>query len=168
MDRADRDAKARRDVLCPEVALEAERDDHAVIRRQRSQSRFDHVAIVGAGVGITGGDHELVGDVGRPLARCTREAVAALVDEDPIEPGLEAVGIAEGRPLPPGLDERIMRCVLGVRTVAEDRIRQAVRPIEMLVRQPPKRSRGGSTRAPTSTALESATCSASIVAFTMT
>ena len=55
--------------------------------------------------------HDLVGDVPR-LPACGAKTIAAGVDEDPVEPLVEPGGVPQRRPLPPGLDERVVGRVL--------------------------------------------------------
>ena len=58
------------------------------------------------------GEPELIGDVTGDAPGRSAQPVLAGVDEDPVEPGLEPIGVAEGRPLPPRLDERVVGRVL--------------------------------------------------------
>ena len=83
---------------------------------------------------VAGGDRDLGRDVGRLAARGP-QPVATGVDEDPVEPRLEPRRVAQRRPLPPGLLERVVRRVLGVGRVVQDRAGQAVGGVEMVVGQ---------------------------------
>ena len=51
----------------------------------------------------------------------------ALVDEDPVEPGVEGIEVAQPRQLPPRGQERVLGRVRGGRLAAEDRRGEAVR-----------------------------------------
>lgn len=55
------------------------------------------------------------------------------MDQDAAEPVLEARWIPEGRPLAPGLDERIVRGILGVIGIAEDGECQPIARLELPV-----------------------------------
>src|SRR5688500_7022361 len=83
---------------------------------------------------IAGRDRDRCRDVAS-LPALRSKAVATGVDEDSIEPGLEARRVTEGRPLAPGLLERVVGSILRVGRVAEDRPRQAVGGVEMMVRK---------------------------------
>src|SRR5215212_3052198 len=83
---------------------------------------------------VAGRDCDLGRDVRRAPVACP-DAVAARIHEDAVEPGLEPGGITERGPLPPSLDERVMCGVLCLGGIAEDRPREAIRLVEMLVRQ---------------------------------
>ena len=63
------------------------------------------------------------------------QPIATGVDEDPVEPGLEARRVPQGRPLPPRLLERVVRGVLRVGCVAQDRAGKAVGRVEMIIGQ---------------------------------
>ena len=61
--------------------------------------------------------------------------VVAGVDEDPMDPGLEAVRITElGQPAP-GEHEGVLQCVLGEARVAQDPPGNRVEPVADLVHQ---------------------------------
>lgn len=64
------------------------------------------------------------------------EAVATDVNEDPPEPGVELLGIAEAVMLPPCSDERVVGRILGLLCVAEDEPGEAVGRVEALVDKP--------------------------------
>src|SRR5438093_396046 len=63
------------------------------------------------------------------------EPVPAGVDEDPIEPRLETRGVAQRGPLAPRLDIRVVRRVLGLGGVAQDRSCKSIRRVEMALRE---------------------------------
>ena len=116
-----------------QVAEVAKRNDDLVVWRERGQP-------------ISRTSRRAFDRAGRPSARATSvemsvvcqrdvrsQAVAADVDEDPIEPGLEPGWIAQRRPPAPGLDERVVRRVLRLDRVAEDGARQTIGGVKMLV-----------------------------------
>jgi hypothetical protein len=91
---------------------------------------------VSAAIGVIARrDRDLGGDVGR-LSACRTQPVPAGVDEDPVEPRLESGPVTKRVPLAPRLDERVVGRVLRLDRIAEDRPRETVRPVEMLVGQP--------------------------------
>ncbi len=61
-------------------------------------------------------------DIGREVPATPRFGVAR-VDEDPMEPRLEAIEVAQGGKLPPHLDEGHLDGVLGEVRVAQDPMR---------------------------------------------
>jgi nitroreductase len=61
------------------------------------------------------------------------------VDEEHPEPGLESIGVPEGRELAPGGDEGALQRVLGEVGVAQDPRRDRVHPVAGLADQPPER-----------------------------
>jgi len=70
------------------------------------------------------------------------EAVATDVDQDPIEPGLEAIGIAQRPGGAPGAQERLLGRVLRLELVTKDESRQPVGAIELSCRQAAEAVRG--------------------------
>ena len=118
-DRSDRRAGASGDLVDRQVPEEPQRDHDPMVRRQPAQGCPELVAIVDAAhrVAIRRSDvdsvHRLRGQVdNRPPGRLA-ESIPAHVHKDPIEPGPEALSVAKLAPVTPGLDERIVRCVLG-------------------------------------------------------
>ena len=121
-----------RDRLDRQVAVVAKGDDDPVVGRQRRDGVGQDVAVVRLREWVTGRDRDLGRDVRRLPARGP-QPIAAGVDEDPVEPRLEPRRVAQRRPLPPGLVERVVRGVLGVGRVAQDRAGQAIGRVEMVV-----------------------------------
>ena len=67
-------------------------------------------------------------DVRGPAPRPPRFGVAG-VDEDPVDPGVEAIDLAQLRKLPPGRDEGLLDGILGPPDVAQDPMRDDEEPI---------------------------------------
>ena len=86
------------------------------------------------GEGVTGRDRDLGRDV-RGVPASGSQPIATGVDEDPVEPWLEAGRVPQRRPLPPGLLERVVRGVLCLGGVAQDRPGKAVCRVEMFIGQ---------------------------------
>ena len=61
---------------------------------------------------VTRRDRDLGRDV-RGAPASGSKSIATRVDEDPVEPWLEPRRVPQRRPLPPGLLECVVRCVLG-------------------------------------------------------
>src|SRR4029079_13817187 len=99
-----RDAESDSDVRDGQVAVVAKRDHDLVVGREARDRGADDIAVLGVDGVVAGGKGGLDGDVGRGSPR-PAQSVAAGVDEDPVEPRLEAGLIAEGLPLSPRLDE---------------------------------------------------------------
>ena len=96
--------------------------------------------------GVGGRERELVGDVdGRAPGRSTQPVLAG-VHEDPVEPRLESFRVAEGRPLPPRLDERVVGHVLRLGRVAQDHPGEPIGGVQVLVGEPLERRRRGRAR----------------------
>ena len=137
-DRPGRHVETRRDVLDGQIAVEPQRDDDLVVGRQRRDRRTENVTVLGVPGVVAGRERDLDRDVGRLPALGT-QSVPTGVDKDPVEPWLEPRRIAQGLPLPPGLHEGIVGGVLRLGRVAQDRARQPVGPIEVLVREADER-----------------------------
>jgi hypothetical protein len=54
------------------------------------------------------------------------KAVAAAVDDDPAEPGIEPAGIAQSEPLSPRRSKRVLGRFFGIAGVAENRPSQSI------------------------------------------
>ena len=68
----------------------------------------------------------------RPRCSCAWRpgAVAAGVEEDPVKPGIEAIGIAQGGQVPPASDERLLDGVLRAVRVPQDEPGRGVEPTD--------------------------------------
>ena len=117
-----------------QVAVVAERDDDSVLGRQSRDGVGQEVAVVRLSEWVTGRDRDLGRDV-RGLPARGPQPIATRVDEDPVEPWLEPRRVPQRRPLPPGLLERVVRRVLGIGRVAQDRAGQAIGGVEMVIGQ---------------------------------
>ena len=58
------------------------------------------------------------------------ELIAAGVEEEPVEPGVEAIGIAQGGQVPPAPDERLLDGVLRAVGVLQDESSRGVQPAD--------------------------------------
>ena len=58
------------------------------------------------------------------------ELIAAGVEEEPVEPGVEAIGVAQGGQVPPAPDERLLDGVLGAVRVLQDESSRGVQPAD--------------------------------------
>ena len=68
------------------------------------------------------------------------ESISTDVDEDAVEPRLEVQRVSQGRPLAPRLKQSVMGRVLCFPRVAQDRPREPVRRVEVVVGQTRKGS----------------------------
>src|ERR1035437_10041775 len=126
------------DVLDGHVGPEPEDHDYSVVGVETRERSAQFVA---AGGGLT-----LVGDArqARQLERLSAasgplaKTVAADVDENPTEPRLELVGVAQLVPIAPGRGEGVLRGVLGFLRTAQDRPSKSVRLVELARRHQPK------------------------------
>jgi hypothetical protein len=48
------------------------------------------------------------------------------IDQEPVQPGIEPVRISQGGEVEPGIDQRVLDCVLGSAIVANDEPRDGV------------------------------------------
>lgn len=98
---------------------------------EASEAALQHVAIGEADRGVvTCGavERQHVDLVG--AAAGTAALVVTGVDEQPPEPRLEAVGVAQLGQLPPRADEALLDRVVGAVHVTQDAVRQGVEPVE--------------------------------------
>ena len=129
-DRADRDAEDLGD-LGRVTALEVvEHEQGALLRRQAAEAPLELVAV--------GDAQEVVGrgrDVHRQDAQVRDAATLALrlgearADDEAVEPGVEAVRIAEPGQVTPGDDQRFLQGILGPIDVAEDPLGERVEAV---------------------------------------
>jgi hypothetical protein len=106
----------------PEGVMEDE--DGTLLRRKSPKAAVQLVTIVdGQELVDVGGCVRLEqDDIGREMPATSRFGVAG-VDEDPMEPRIESIEVAERRELPPHLDEGNLDRVLGEVGVAQDPMR---------------------------------------------
>ncbi len=118
----------------PEVVVQDE--NRPLFDREPAICPLQFVA-VGDGVGLVRGRrpaNRQDPDVGRPVASPLRFVVAG-VNEDPMDPRLEAICITEMREPPPGENEGTLQRVLGETAVAQDPVRDGVEDVTDLVHQ---------------------------------
>ena len=96
-------------------------EDRPLIDREPAERPLQLVAVGDGGAAVRGRwpIHGQDPDVGRPLASPLRFVVAG-VDEDPMDPGLEALGLPQVRDPAPGEHEGVLQRVLGETRVAQD------------------------------------------------
>ena len=125
-----RDPQGGGRLLDGEVEIEAKDDDRPMIDGQALEAALEQVARgeLGGGVGLRGLDAQ-DGD-GRRLASAALELVVHVVDEEPTEPGIEAVGVAQAGQVAPAGDERLLDRVLGAIGVAQDEARHGEEPVD--------------------------------------
>ena len=106
-------------------------DDRAVLGIEAAHAALDLIPVgrgrlgVGHREGVDLGELDLdAAALGRP------ELIAAGVEEEPVEPGVEAVGVAQGGQVPPASDERLLDGVLGTVGVPEDQSGGGVEPAD--------------------------------------
>ena len=103
----------------PDVVVQHE--DRALLDRQPAESPLQLVAIGQDGAAVRGrwAVERQAADLGGPRSGTSRLVVAG-VDEDSMDPGLEALRIPQPRHLAPGQDEGVLQRVLGQSRVAQD------------------------------------------------
>jgi hypothetical protein len=136
LDGSTRRAGSLGDVVDRQVAPEPEDDDDPLVGIQHRERPGERVARRDGlnSVGPDEPDH-LPKSFRRQLDDRTppprSEPVAAGIDDDPAEPRLEAIPVAQARPAAPRGDRGIVNRVLGLHRVAEDDGRQPVGAVEM-------------------------------------
>ena len=143
LDRALRPAGAVRHVRQRQVGEVVQHDDHPLVGIEERHRSHDLVPLQDAAERIGLGDR--LGDrVERDEAHAaaTTQAVAADVDQDAVEPGLEAVGVAQGPGRPPGAKERLLGRVLGLDLVAQEQAGQPIGAVQLSCRQATEAIRG--------------------------
>ena len=98
-----------------------ENEDGPLLRRKPPEATVQLVAIVDPEKLVDGGRCVRLeqDDIGREVPAPSRLGVAG-VDEDPVEPCLEPIEVAQGGEVPPDLDEGYLDRVLGEVGVAQD------------------------------------------------
>ena len=135
------------------VALEVmQHEDGALLDPESPEAALQLVAVEHAGQLIVAGPvaQGHLADLHRmPAAGLASLAVAA-PDEHPMEPGVEAVGIAQRGQVAPRGDERLLRGVGGTIRVAQDQLRQPVQAADLLAGDHVERPRSPSIARSTS------------------
>ena len=136
-DRAYGCANRARNLLHREVAIEAKDDGRPLIGIEAAEGTLESIALGDLEMAVIRGSKRScsIQIVMAPMTGAS-EAVATDVDEDPPEPGVELLGIAEAVVLRPSSDERVVGRILGLLCVAEDQPGEAVGRIEALVDKP--------------------------------
>ena len=93
LDRAGRDVEPACDLAHRKVAVVAERDDDAVLGRQGRDRVRQEVVVMRLSIGVVGRDRDFARDVDGLPSRGS-QPITTRVDEDPVEPRLEARRIA--------------------------------------------------------------------------
>ena len=105
-----------------EVVVEDE--DRALLRRQAPEAALERIALDDGDVVVSLGR-----DVEREDANVVRHAATpsglpiAGVDEEAVQPGVEALDVSKRRAAPPGEDERLLDGVLREPEIAQDPVR---------------------------------------------
>ena len=128
---AQRDTHRRGGVRQRQAKVVVKDDDGALLRVEAADAALDLVPVGRGRLGVRhrGGIDLGELDLDAPSLGCP-ELIAAGVEEQPVEPGIEAVGVAQRGEVPPAPDERLLDGVLGA--VGVPRMRRAAassRPI---------------------------------------
>jgi len=130
-------AHRARNLLHREVAVEAKDDGDALVGVEMAERALQLVSVVDLAMGVMrGSDRSRSIQIIVASTPGTSKPVAAGVDQDPSEPGVEPVRIAEAAVIPPCSDERVVGRILGLLCVAEDEPGEAVGRVEALVDKP--------------------------------
>lgn len=135
MDGPGRDGQPARDLGDRQVTVVAQGHDDSVVWRQRRQGSADDIAVLRLTERVARCERNLSRDVLCLPPGCVSQAITAGVDEDPIEPLIEAPRVAQGRPLAPRLEERIVGRVLSLAGIAEDDSGKAIGGVEVAIGQ---------------------------------
>lgn len=111
-------------------------EDRPPFDRELPERAFQLVAIGKGGAAIRGRwpSHRQDPDVGSPLTGPLRLVVAGM-DEDPVDPRLEAVRIPKLRKPAPGEDEGVLQRILGETRVAQDPLGDRIEAVADLMHQ---------------------------------
>ena len=116
----------------PEVVVQDE--DRALLDGESGEGALQFISVDDP-VGRVGRRRPVDGqdpNRGAPLPGSPRLVVTGM-DEDPMDPGLEAIGLTQARELPPGQDEGVLQRVLGEGLVAQDPLSDSEeRPADMV------------------------------------
>lgn len=126
-----------RKVLDGKVAIEAKDHDDPMIRGESAEGALEAVALIDGPMGVMRGNRlSRVSQVVVASVSPSSEAVAARVDEDPPEPGVEPLGIAEPMVVAPCSDERIVGRIFRLLCVAKDEAGKPIALVEAPFEQP--------------------------------
>src|SRR5664280_1162051 len=129
--RALRDSYSLRDVLDCQIGPEPQNHDYSMVGVERCERSAELIA-AGRRFALVGDGRqarriELLNSASGPLSK----AVTTGVDEDPIHPGLELVGVTQPVAVAPRRCERVLRCVLSLMSVAQDRPGKSIRLVQV-------------------------------------
>ena len=98
------------------------KDDHgAVFRLEMADATLDQVAVGRGRLGVRHRERMDLGELDLDASALGRpELIAAGVEEEPVEPRLEAIGVAQAGQVPPAPDERLLDGVLRAVGIPED------------------------------------------------
>ena len=108
------------------------KDDHgALVGIEVTNAALDEVPVCGGRLGVRHREGMDLGklDLDAP-ALGDPELIAAGVEEEPVKPGVEAIGIAQRRQVPPASNERLLDGVLRTVGVLEDEPSRCVQPTD--------------------------------------
>jgi hypothetical protein len=103
-----------------EIAPEPQQDDCALVGIEDSDEPVDLDACERGRERVRAMDPYSLVEFDKTYRPSPPKPVATDVHDDPIEPGFEALGLAEPTPGLPGADDRLLSGILGVGRVAED------------------------------------------------
>ncbi len=119
-----------------EADVVVEDEDGPLLDREPPEGPVELIAVVDGGdlarLPLTG--HGQESDLGRP-ATATPGLGVALVGQDPVQPGFEAIGVAQCAQLPPGHDQRGLHRIIGTVGVPQDPERDRHAPVADHARQ---------------------------------
>jgi hypothetical protein len=131
--RPGRDVEASRDLLERQIVLEAQEHHDPVIGVEASQ-RVDEFTIAGR-LADPRMRFSFERDRSDALALARAETIAAAVDEDPIEPGAEPIGVPQGSSRAPRGEAGVLDGILGLDIVEQDRPGEPIRRHESALDQ---------------------------------
>ena len=126
-------AHRARNLLHREVAIEAKDDGDALVGVEMAERALELFTVVDLAMGVMrGSDRRRSIQIIVASTPGTSKPVAAGVDQDPSEPGVEPVRISEAAIVLPSSDERVVGRILSLLCVAEDQPSEAVGRIQPL------------------------------------